>query len=428
MRLPSRMLCSLAVAAIAASALAAAPAQAASQLTLVEVLSSPPRTDLLKRQIAEFTAANPDISVNVVSVPYDTAFEKVMVMFKSGQIPDVIELADRWGGLFVRGKQLEPLDPWLSKTPELKTLQPRALELGRVGTDRVYELPYGFLLRAVYYNKKMLQDAGVEPPKTFDEFTKVAAAVTEKLPGKYGYCMRAGRGAGVDWGLWPMNYGGTGAFFDAEGNSNYATPGFQAGMQKLVDLYQKGYAPKESISWGYADSVAGFASGTCAMLDQDPDALVGIRDKMAEKDFGVIPLPVGSNGTAYPLLGYFNWAMTAHSEHKDDAWKLIAFLMAPKQNLEWAKFMSVVPAHSGADKDPFYASEQWSGWFTMLAKSDTYKFYVMPAYLPEWGAFYDLTQTETGQAMLLGQKDVASTAKEWAALLTAAQKKYVANQ
>ena len=97
MRLPSRMLCSLAVAAIAASAPAAAPAQAASQLTLVEVLSSPPRTDLLKRQIAEFTAANPDISVNVVSVPYDTAFEKVMVMFKSGQIPDVIELADRWG-------------------------------------------------------------------------------------------------------------------------------------------------------------------------------------------------------------------------------------------------------------------------------------------------------------------------------------------
>jgi hypothetical protein len=39
-----------------------------------------------------------------------------------------------------------------------------------------------------------------------------------------------------------------------------------------------------------------------------------------------------------------------------------------------------------------------------------------------------LTQTETGQAMLLGQKDVASTATEWAALLTAAQKKYVANQ
>jgi multiple sugar transport system substrate-binding protein len=429
MRSPSCLLSSFAVAALVASALsAAAPARAASQLTLVEVLSSPPRTDLLKRQIADFTKANPEISVNVVSVPYDTAFEKVMLMFKSGQIPDVIELADRWGGLFVRGKQLEPLDAWLSKTPELSTLQPRAIELGRVGTDKVYELPYGFLLRAVFYNKKMLQDAGVEPPRTFDEFTKVAAAVTEKLPGKYGYCMRAGRGAGVDWGLWPMNYGGTGAFFDEQGNSNYATPGFQAGMQKLVDLYRKGYAPKESISWGYADSVAGFASGTCAMLDQDPDALVGIRDKMDETDFGVVPLPTGPDGKAYPLLGYFNWAMTAHSEHKDDAWKLMAYLLAPKQNLEWAKFMSIIPAHSAADKDPFYGSEQWSGWFTMLEKSDIYKFYVMPAYLPEWGAFYDLTQTETGQAMLLGQKDVAATAKDWAALLTVAQKKYMANQ
>jgi hypothetical protein len=64
----------------------------------------------------------------------------------------------------------------------------------------------------------------------------------------------------------------------------------------------------------------------------------------------------------------------------------------------------------------------------MLQKSDIYQTYVMPAYLPEWGAFYDLTQTETGQAMLLGQKDVAATAKDWAALLTTAQKKFLANQ
>ena len=317
----------------------------------------------------------------------------------------------------------------MKKTPELATLQPRALELGHIGTDHIYELPHSLLLRAVYYNKKMLAEAGVAPPKTMDEFTAVAAAVTAKLPGKYGYRMRAGRGAGVDWGLWPMNYGG-GAFFDEQGNSNYATPGFQTGMQKLVDVYQKGYAPKESISWGYADSVAGFASGQCAMLDQDPDALVGIGDKMAAEDFGVIPLPLGPTGKAFPLLGYFNWAMSAHSEHKEEAWKLMAYLLAPKQNLEWAEAMSDLPVHVGADKDPFYANEKWAAFFTMLKNGDIYKPYVMPAYLPEWGAFYDLTQTETGQAMLLGQKNVATTAKDWAALLTTAQKKYlaVANQ
>src|SRR4051794_19529577 len=120
MRLRSRLLQGCAAPVLAAlAAFMLAPAIAdATELTLVEVLSSPPRTELLQRQIADFTKANPDVTVKVVSVPYDTAFEKVMVMFKSGQIPDVIELADRWGGLFVRGKQLEPLDAWLAKTPD----------------------------------------------------------------------------------------------------------------------------------------------------------------------------------------------------------------------------------------------------------------------------------------------------------------------
>ena len=46
------------------------------------------------------------------------------------------------------------------------------------------------------------------------------------------------------------------------------------GIQFLLDIYQKGYAPKDSVNWGFNEIVAGFYSGTCAMLDQDPDALI----------------------------------------------------------------------------------------------------------------------------------------------------------
>ena len=89
--------------AAAAAILAGAGVAQATELTLVEVLNSPPRTELLRRQIDDFTKANPDITVKIISVPYHTSFEKVTIMFKSGQAPDVVELADRWGGLFVRG-------------------------------------------------------------------------------------------------------------------------------------------------------------------------------------------------------------------------------------------------------------------------------------------------------------------------------------
>ena len=54
------------------------------------------------------------------------------------------------------------------------------------------------------------------------------------------------------------------------------------------------------MSWGFNEIVTGFYSGTCAMLDQDPDALIGIAEKMNADDFAVAPMPVGPNGKSYP--------------------------------------------------------------------------------------------------------------------------------
>jgi multiple sugar transport system substrate-binding protein len=408
--------------------LTATGASAATQLTLVEVLTSPARTELLNAQLAEFAKENPDIKVNLVSLPYDSSFEKLLAMYKAGQAPDVVELADRWGGLYVKNRQLEPLDAYIAKTPALAELQPRVFEIGKVGTKQTYVLPYGFLMRAIYYNVDLLKQAGAAPPETFDDIFKVAAQVTAKVPGKFGYCLRAGKGGGFDWGFFPMQYGPNGAFFDAEGNSNYGKPGFQEGMEKYADLYRKGHAPKESISWGYGDSVAGFTSEQCALLDQDPDALADITKKMAPEKFRVIPVPLGPEGKAYDSIGYFSWALSSASRNKDEAWKLLSFLMAQKQNIAFDKAQFMIPAYQGADQDPFYATPQWSAWLTMLQKPEIYHTWTQPAYLAAWGPLYDRTMVEDGQAIMLGRKDVKSVAESWAAVLTSAQKRYLADQ
>ncbi len=396
----------------------------AGKLKVVEVITSPERTKLLQTQLAEFQKANPGTTVELITVPWDGAFEKVLVMFKSGQIPDVIEMPERWNALYVKGKQLEPLDPWLKNSKELATLQKAVLEVARFGADKTYQIPYGFYMKALFYNKKMLAQAGVQPPKTQEEFVKAVEAVSTKLPGKYGYCLRGGKGGGFEWIGHATTYGASGSYFDKAGNSLYATPGFQKGMQMVVDFYQKGYAPKESISWGYNEIVTGFYSGTCAMLEQDADALIGIAEKMDGKDFGVVPVPTGPNGKGYPNTGFAGWAMTSASASKDESWKLIQFLSANKQNLEWAKVVGVLPVHQGAEADTAFAGEHWAGWFQTLKQSDKYQQMIPPVYLPEWGAMYDKTMVETGQEMLLGKRTVADVAKQWSDTLTAAQRKF----
>ena len=66
-----KLFCSVALLA----SLAVGPAWADSKLQLVEVITSPERTDLLKKQVSAFEQANPGVTVDIVSLPWGQAFE-----------------------------------------------------------------------------------------------------------------------------------------------------------------------------------------------------------------------------------------------------------------------------------------------------------------------------------------------------------------
>lgn len=273
-------------------------------LKLVEVITSPERTETLKSIVGKFEAANPGTKVDIISLPWNEAFQKFATMVSAGDVPDVMEMPDTWLSLYANNGMLESLEPYLAKWEHTKELTPRALELGRDVKNTAYMLPYGFYLRAMFYNKKLLSEAGVAaPPKTLDEFTAASEKVS-KLPGKYGYCMRGGPGSLNGWMIFAASMAGSNKYFNEDGTSTMNSPGWAKGIQWMVDLYKKGYAPKDSVNWGFNEVVAGFYSGTCAFLDQDPDALIAIAERMKKEDFGVMPLPKGPDGKSFPTIGY----------------------------------------------------------------------------------------------------------------------------
>ena len=117
--------------------------------------------------------------------------------------------------------------------------------------------------------------------------------------------------------------------------------------------------------------------------------------------------------------------MFTASEHKEEAWKLIAALASREGNLEWSKFVGVIPTHKGADQDPFFATEQYKGWFTEL-NDPRWDLTSMPTYLEEFGYFADVLSIQGGQEALLGKRPAAEVAGEWATYLGDAQKKWLA--
>ncbi len=291
--------------------------------------------------------------------------------------------------------------------------------------DATYMLPYGFYLRAMFYNKDLLKAAGVEnPPTTLDEFHAAAEKVSA-LPGKYGYCMRGGPGGLNGWVMFAATMAGDNAFFDADGNSTWNSEGWKKGTEWFVNLYKDGLAPKDSVNWGFNEIVAGFYSGTCAFLDQDPDALIAIAERMKPEQYGVVAFPKGESGKAFPTIGYAGWSMMEASENKDLAWKLIATLEGPEGNVEWNKMTGALPALRSAENDPFYASEAFKGWFEALADPNVVPT-IMPTHLEEFAFFKDAMVVSSGQKALLGDITPQELADEWAAYLTKAQQKFLA--
>ncbi|WP_114089918.1 sugar ABC transporter substrate-binding protein [Thalassospira profundimaris] len=411
----------------AASLALASHAYADTTLKLVEVITSPERTETLKNLVKEYEDANPGVTVEITSLPWGQAFEKFATMVSAGQTPDVVEMPDTWLTLYANNGALESLEPYLKDWDATQNLNSRTLEFGRAAGDTAYMLPYGFYLRALFYNKKLFKEAGVtEVPKTLDDFHEAAKKVSA-LPGKYGYCLRGGPGGLNGWVMFGATAAGSNEFFTKDGQSTFDSDGWVKGLKFVVDLYKDGLAPKDSLNWGFNEIVAGFYSGTCAMLDQDPDALIAIASRMKADDFGVTTMPKGPSGKAFPTIGYAGWSMFSSSEHKDEAWKLIAHLESKDSNLTWNKRIGALPIYKGAESDPFFASEQFKGWFDELSDPDVHPT-VMPTHLEEFAYFKDSLVIRTSQEALLGRITPEELGKQWADYLTPAQQKWMASK
>jgi len=393
-------------------------------LLIVEVNTSAERTGLLRTQLDDFEAKNPGMKVDVISLSWGQAFEKLSMMIAGGKFPDVIEMPDFWLSRYVSAGQIADMTPYLNKTSFDDDLEDDTFKYGSL-REKIYTVPYGYYLRAMLYNKKLFKQAGIEnPPLTMHEFYQTAAKVSA-LPGVSGYCHHGGRGGAVFyyWIMTTMN--GTDQFFDANGNSTFYDEGAVKGLTLIRDIYENGYAPQDSLNWGLNETVSGFYSGTCAMLHQTPDALTSLRKRMDDDDYASAPMPLGPNGKSFPHLGYIGWSVLEGSSNKDAAFKLVTHLLNRKNNHAWAKRAGLVPIYKNLSEDVFDANGVGAGWL-QTTKDDRWSYLINPNHLADIAEFDSITVVQTGQAMMLGEKTPEETAILWADFLSASQKKWLA--
>jgi multiple sugar transport system substrate-binding protein len=189
---------------------------------------------------------------------------KLTPAFESGgESWDVVYLWRAWVDLYE--KYLEPLDQIGGYTVDESDMLPVAIEAAKSSSGKWYGLPSNVYTYILYCNKKLFADAGLEIPKTYDDF--VSAATTLTSGDQFGY---------VDgwaplylfpkWCVWYHLNGGD--LYGPNGEVFFNDPIAIKATEDMKALLP--YMPKEVIEspWGIYDSEAKkvFLGGKAAMI------------------------------------------------------------------------------------------------------------------------------------------------------------------
>ncbi len=177
---------------------------------------------------------------------------------------------------------------------------------------------------------------GFKPPKTFDEWKKIAATFTknEKYPGLYGLAMNNQQGSpvGQAWFEYIWNFGGKPFKSCYPGSKDpYAdvapmidSPEGVAVTNLFKEVLQ--YEPEGSLSMAWDERAQAFASGKVSMISEwsvrTPIFLDPNRSSIADK-FATAVVPSKEGVKPVPPVGGWAMGISKYSKQKDAAWDYI---------------------------------------------------------------------------------------------------------
>ncbi|GBQ03450.1 sugar ABC transporter substrate-binding protein [Streptomyces spongiicola] len=350
--------------------------------------------DKVFKKLAEgFTKLHPDVKVNYVNVPFGEVQNKFKNAAQSGSgAPDVIRSEVAWTPEFADLGYLAPLDG----TPALKDdkdFLPQAAASTKYA-DKTYAVPQVIDSMGIFYNKKIFQEAGVQPPASIAELKTVSEKIKDKT-GKTGLYLR---GDDAYWFL-SFLYGEGGNLVDAEKKQiTVDNPAGVKAMKVVKDLVDSG-AAKTDATDGWNNMQTAFKDGKVAMMINGPWA---VTDTYAGKEFadrsnlGIVPVPAGSDGQGAPQGGH-NLAVYAGSKSLDASYAFVEYMTSAESQTTVAKDLSLLPTRSSVYDKPTVSGNETVAFFKPVVDKA-----VERPWIPEAGSLFaplvtEYTKVLTGQ-------------------------------
>jgi ABC-type glycerol-3-phosphate transport system substrate-binding protein len=299
-----------------------------------------------KEAVKRFEAENPDVKVEVTTIPYPEYQQRLLTAVQAGNGPDVSTVDQIWNSAFAEAGAIVPLDDLAKKSGvKADTFFPGAWESANY-KDHLWGVPFNVdVWFFAFVNKKLFNDAGVDPASivTWDGLEAAAKRLTDTSKGQYAIGLTGNKSEYPVVMTDSFIYSNGGSVLDDKGKCALtAPPAIEA-----LDFYKKlaAYAPAGILNAADEQMRELFLNGTLAIelwpaleqptLDKsklDWDLLAGFAPKGKK--------PVGT-------YGGWNLVLYKGAKNQDAAWKFIQFMTREDVN---GAVVDLIPANVAAAK------------------------------------------------------------------------------
>lgn len=214
---------------------AEAPAAEAQEVTLTFWTFVDAHADFFLRQAERFNAAHPEVKITVepTTIDYQDMHDKLLIALQSGAgAPDLVDIEIAKFGTFMRGDiQLHDLTPLIERSGQDLVIERMA---PYQGGGKQYGVDYHLGALVMYYNKELLDQAGVDVDSivTWDDYIEAGLKVKEETGAWMATVETTDK-----WSVSPLMQENGGGVYDKDGNLILDSPANAEALQLLSDMF-----------------------------------------------------------------------------------------------------------------------------------------------------------------------------------------------
>lgn len=314
----------------------------------------------IRAMTSDFEKQHPDVKVNLEFVPYEALHDKIVAARGAGGNGyDVVLFDAIWPAEFSRFDLLQDVSSRIA-ADEREKIFPGAMNTV-VYQGKTLGMPWILDTKYLYYNKAMLDKAGIKtPPASWQQVMDDAKVLKDKGIVKYPLVWSWSQAEALvcDYTTLVSGFGGS---FYQNGKLDFSTPASLKAVTLMKTSLDQGLSNPASREYLEEDVRKAFSNGDAAFalnwtymynIANDP------KQSKVAGDVGIVPAPGDTPDKPGAVNGSMGLGIAKASQHPEEAWQYIHYLTSQPVQDKYAKLS--LPVWKASYQDPAVAKGQES--------------------------------------------------------------------